>query len=146
LSKEYQSLRWAMATLRTEQNEYAALDAIKSLAIYDALVDLPDLTIHLIFDESSVHLQQSMTMVPKRGNLTPSSAHGTIVTKTLGGFSLHPPAGIEYQGTGNDSFLFEISEVKVYKILVLNTRSSILKRSGRLFEFGTSPFCLHLPI
>lgn len=105
-----------MSTLSTaQQKEFAALDVIKALEIYDALMDLPDLTRCLISDVALIHLQQSVTMAPKRGDLTLSFAHGTIVNETPGGFSWHPPAGIEYRGAGNESVLVEISEVQAEK-------------------------------
>jgi hypothetical protein len=111
------------------------------------LMDLPDLTRCLISDVASIHLQQSVTMAPTRGGLTLSLAHGTIVNETPGGFSWHPPAGIEYRGAGNESVLVEmISEVQAEKILVTNTRHTLLKRKGCLSDFGTPTFCLPVPL
>jgi hypothetical protein len=101
-SEEVRCSRWSSSTLAPRQIQYAALDVIKPLEVYEKLVCLPDLSLRL--DPSSGQFGVEVDVVPPHGrnrngpmtrgfrvaDLTTRAAYGRIVDRDV----IDCPSGI----------------------------------------------------
>ena len=80
---------WSRLPLTEAQKEYAALDAILSLQVYDELVKLPDLTAKLPASQAVVGTQADL--VPSRGSVGVLATRAGVVTiSAVDGTWSHP--------------------------------------------------------
>ena len=70
--------KWSRMPLSSEQEEYAALDAILSLEVYCRLQKMPDLAARLSPDEAVVGTEADL--VPMHGSVGVMATHAAVVT------------------------------------------------------------------
>jgi hypothetical protein len=70
--------RWSCPELSVVQNEYAALDVIKSLEVNEQLQRLPDLTLRLAAEAATPNLE--VDIVPSHGNVASMASRAAVGT------------------------------------------------------------------
>ena len=81
--------KWSSMLLSAAQQEYAALDAILSLEVHDALAKLPDLTTKLSASQAVIGAQADL--VPSRGSVGVLATRAGVVTiSALDGTCYYP--------------------------------------------------------
>ena len=135
--------KWSRMPLSSEQEEYAALDAILSLEVYCRLQKMPDLAARLSPDEAVVGTEADL--VPMHGSVGVMATHAAVVTiKATSGRWAAPhgmlPAALPVSTSRR--------LVTVTSVLASNFIVPSLKKTGALAgsvclkDFGAVPFDL----
>ena len=140
---------WSRLELCDAQKQYAALDAMKSLEVYEALQHLPDLTLRLEADEATTIPNLEVDIVPSHGNVA-SMATRAAVGKLSDAAFCESPNGIfpSRVKPSQNSRLVAITSVLSTSLVVPDFRkgSKMKRESVSLGDFGTPPFTIVLPL
>ena len=134
---------WSSKILTTQQQEYAALDAIKSLEVYFQLIKRPDLSTRLA--PSDVQEDVAVDVVPGHGCVSVMATRGAIGTVQAQA-PWKPPADM------SPALLKPTPArclVKVTTVLAPGLVVPGMKKHGSavtLGDFGAPPFCVMLPL
>lgn len=134
---------WSSKILTTQQQEYAALDAIKSLEVYFQLIKRPDLSTRLA--PSDVQEDVAVDVVPGHGCVSVMATRGAIGT-VQEQTPWKPPHNM------SPALLNPTRArclVKVTSVLAPGLVVPGMKKHGSavtLGDFGAPPFCVMLPL
>lgn len=139
--------KWSRSELCDAQKQYAALDAMKSLEVYEQLQHLPDLTLRLAAEAAIPNLQ--VDVVPSHGNVASMATRAAVGMLSDAPFCKSPDGVIPSQVKPNqNSRVVAITSVVSPSLVVpgLKKGSKTKRESVCLRDFGTPPFTIVLPL
>jgi hypothetical protein len=139
---------WSSVNLSHRQKKYAGLDATKSLQVYLALLQLPNLTSRLSSDKAMSNLK--VDIVPAHGT---TGSVGDLATRAAIGTILEDQRYVSPTGFTPSQFRVNKRTSRVILVTEVLSPSLLLKelkdRNGRkpcLADFGPAPFKMILPL
>jgi hypothetical protein len=150
-SEEIRCSNWAKTHLTKEQQEYAALDVIKPLELYDEIIKLPDLSLRL--DPESAVPGLAIDIVPGHtprtgvAELSTRGAMGKILPQQLV-LSYSPEISPSRVRSNDETRLVEVSHVLAPSLCVpgYTCNGGSGNRAATLSDFGPPPFRVALPL
>ena len=139
---------WSSVNLSHRQKKYAGLDATKSLEVYLALLQLPNLTSRLSSDEAMSNLK--VDIVPAHGT---TGSVGDLATRAAIGTILDDEDYVSPTGFTPSQFRVNKRTSRVVLVTDVLSPSLLLKalkdsdgRKPCLSDFGPPPFKMILPL
>ncbi|KAI2504218.1 hypothetical protein MHU86_10241 [Fragilaria crotonensis] len=137
--------RWSCSELCDAQKQYAALDALKSLEVYDQVQHLPDLTQRLLGEAATPNLH--VDIVPAHGNVASMATRAAVGT-LLDVSSCESPHGVTPRRVkpNQNSRVVKITSVDSPSLVVPGLKKVLNKEGVCLRDFGVPPFLIILPL
>ena len=137
--------KWSEKELTDPQKKYAALDAMKSLEVYERLHSFQDLTLRLSKEAALPNLE--VDIVPSHGNVA-SMATRAAVGSISNEMNFESPDGITPRRVKQNahSRVVKVTSVMSPSLVVPGFKKANKKGKVCLRDFGAPPFLIVLPL
>lgn len=139
--------KWSNIELTDAQKKYAALDAMKSLEVYEHLESLPDLTIRLSPEMAMPNLV--VDVVPSHGNVASMATRAAIGQLLDGKLGCHSPVGITpaFVKPNQHTCVVTITSIMSPSLVIPGYKKTANGNNKACFgDFGRAPFKIVLPL